>query len=197
MGSRRQLPKNLSNWGSVQSPLLSEIVAKTLKPSQNLDAQLLLWSLGKNSAKPAPTTEQQGLNVLTIFLREARIRKEEVLLEEGSGLSRAALVTPNATVTLLQYMHDRPFGEVFKAALPTAGVDGSLKNRLKSAAGNIWAKTGSLQYVDTLSGYVKSAGGGQFAFSIMLNNYLPPSGKLKGRDEIDAIALELARFKGR
>ena len=148
------------------------------------------------------------------FLAQVGVKKGDVLLEEGSGLSRRDVITPEATVTLLSYMSRSRWAEVYRTALPVAGVDGTLQNRMKGtlAAGNVRAKTGSLRYVYTLSGYVTSAAGERFAFSIMLNNYYNPerSAALRDpagtagrpptpapRDDIDAIAIMLAAFTGR
>ena len=158
------------------------------------------------------TTEEIGIGMLNDFLDVIGVKKGSVLLEEGSGLSRRDVITPEATIALLTYMSRSRFAEIYKSALPVAGVDGTLQNRMKGspAAGNVRAKTGSLRYVYTLSGYVTSAAGERLAFSIMLNNYsnaerssalrdpntaprpAPPS----PRDDIDAIAIMLAAFSG-
>jgi D-alanyl-D-alanine carboxypeptidase/D-alanyl-D-alanine-endopeptidase (penicillin-binding protein 4) len=85
--------------------------------------------------------------------------------------------------------------DAFVDALPVAGVDGTLHNRFKGtvAAGNLRAKTGSLGGVNTLSGYVTTAGKEKLVFSIMLNNYREEG---EGRAVIDAVALQLAEFAG-
>jgi D-alanyl-D-alanine carboxypeptidase/D-alanyl-D-alanine-endopeptidase (penicillin-binding protein 4) len=147
-------------------------------------------------SKSLPSTEDAGLAELATFLKEAGIKKGEALLEEGSGLSRGCLVTPNATVELLRFMSRHPHAEVFRESLPIAGVDGTLRNRLKGtkAAGNVRAKTGSLRYVDTLSGYITTVGGESLAFSIMLNNYTHPT--KSGRNAIDELVVMLADFSG-
>ena len=87
--------------------------------------------------------------------------------------------------------------DAFRDALPIAGVDGTLRNRMKgtAAAGNVRAKTGSLSSVASLSGYVTSAAGERLAFSMMLNNY--PDASVVRKDSIDAIAVLLASFGGR
>jgi D-alanyl-D-alanine carboxypeptidase/D-alanyl-D-alanine-endopeptidase (penicillin-binding protein 4) len=133
------------------------------------------------------------------FLREVGVRQGDVILEEGSGLSRKDLITPAATIELLKYMSRHRHGENYRDSLPVAGVDGTLKNRMKgsSAAGNLRAKTGSLSYVHTLSGYVTTLAGERLAFSIMLNNYYSADKTTSPRDDIDAIAVMLAAFNGR
>ena len=84
-------------------------------------------------------------------------------------------------------------------ALPIAGVDGTLRNRMKgtAAAGNVRAKTGTLRWANSLSGYVSSAAGEKLAFSIMLNRYHSIDRDRSARDEVDAIAVMLAEFSGR
>ena len=83
------------------------------------------------------------------------------------------MLTPNATVTLLQFMRRQRRFDTFRDSLPVAGVDGTLRNRMKDtpAAGNARAKTGTLRYVNTLSGYATNRAGENLAFSLMLNNY--------------------------
>jgi D-alanyl-D-alanine carboxypeptidase/D-alanyl-D-alanine-endopeptidase (penicillin-binding protein 4) len=160
------------------------------------------------------TTEEIGIQMLNDFLVGVGIKKGDVLLEEGSGLSRRDVITPDATVALLSYMNRSRLAEIYKAALPVAAVDGTLQNRMKGtpAAGNVRAKTGSLRYVYTLSGYVTTAAGERLAFSIMLNNYYnleraaalrdasaTQAGRvspLAPRDDVDAIAIMLASFNG-
>ncbi len=191
----------LVELAAVQSPPLAEIVTKMMKPSQNLYAHLLLLQVGarnQHTAATEATTEDGGLAEMKSFLAEAGTAPGEVLLEEGSGLSRAALVTPNATVALLRFMDRHRHAEYFRAALPLAGVDGTLRNRMRGtrAAENVQAKTGSLRYVNTLSGYVTTRAGERLVFSILLNNYLPPPGA-SARDDIDAIALMLAELETR
>jgi D-alanyl-D-alanine carboxypeptidase/D-alanyl-D-alanine-endopeptidase (penicillin-binding protein 4) len=175
-------------------------MSKMMKPSQNLYAQLLLLQVAANSVRATnalrnQTTEEIGVSELQDFLATIGIKKSEVLLEEGSGLSRGALLTPNATVELLKFMSRHRHADVFRDALPIAGVDGTLRSRMKStkAEGNVRAKTGSLRYVNTLSGYVTTAAGERLAFSIMLNNHNPDPA-FPARADVDAIAILLASF---
>jgi serine-type D-Ala-D-Ala carboxypeptidase/endopeptidase (penicillin-binding protein 4) len=203
---REAAPLDLSKLvevASVKSPPLAEIVKNTLKPSQNQYAQLLLLQVGvnrKNSDETGPHyAEAEGLAEMRKFLGEAGIPRGMVLLQDGSGLSRSALVTPGASVQLLVYMARHRYRNDFINALPVAGVDGTLRTRFKgtAAAGNLRAKTGSLENVDTLSGYLTSKGNDRLAFSIMLNNYRAAGLYASGRAEIDALAGMLADFDGK
>jgi D-alanyl-D-alanine carboxypeptidase/D-alanyl-D-alanine-endopeptidase (penicillin-binding protein 4) len=183
---------------NLQSAPLSVIAAQTLKPSQNLYTELLLRTLGKVApANPKQTNEQAGLEVVRSFLRQSGINPDEIVLNDGSGLSRNDMVTAGASLQLLTYMSRHRYADVFRDALPIAGVDGTLRNRMKgtAAAGNVRAKTGSLSSVASLSGYVTSAAGERLVFSMMLNNY--PDASAVRKDSIDAIAVLLASFAGR
>ncbi|HEY3860246.1 MAG TPA: D-alanyl-D-alanine carboxypeptidase/D-alanyl-D-alanine-endopeptidase [Verrucomicrobiae bacterium] len=186
---------NLVEIASVESRPLAEIVKQTLKPSENLYAQLLLLQVGAQFPSSGRDTEHAGLAEMQKFLESAGLARGEAQLDEGSGLSRACLVTPDATVRLLVFMNRHRTRNSFVDALPIAGVDGTLRNRFKGtvAAGNLRAKTGSLEGVDSLSGYVTAAGGEKLAFSLMLNN---DPGETIGRAALDKVALQLAEFSG-
>jgi D-alanyl-D-alanine carboxypeptidase/D-alanyl-D-alanine-endopeptidase (penicillin-binding protein 4) len=150
-------------------------------------------------ARAERTTEELGLEAMNDLLARAGVRKGDVLLEEGSGLSRRDVITPNATVAILSFMSRHQLADVYRNALPVAGVDGTLQNRMKgtAAAGNVRAKTGTLRYVYALSGYVTTASGERFAFSILLNNYFNSDKAIAAREDVDAIPIMLAGFSGR
>ena len=183
---------------SLQSPPLSVIAAQTLKPSQNLYTELILRTLGKGPAiNPRQTSEEAGLEVVKGFLRQAGVNADELVFSDGSGLSRNDMITASASLQLLTYMSRHRHAEVFREALPVAGVDGTLANRMKGtpAMGNVRAKTGTLSSVASLSGYVTTAAGERLVFSMMLNNYANVT--VVRKDSIDAIAVLLASFAGR
>lgn len=182
---------------SMQSPPFNLIAAHTLKPSQNLYTELILRTLGTPRISATQTNEEAGLIVVRNFLRQAGVPESELALNDGSGLSRNDMITANATVQLLTFMSRHRYAAQFREALPIAGVDGTLRTRLRGtpAEGNLRAKTGSLSSVASLAGYVTTAAGERLAFSMMLNNY-PDAGALR-RDSIDAIAILLASFAGK
>lgn len=192
----------LIELGSVESPPLRNLIRETVKPSQNLYADLLLAHMGEKARTsetlPEMRSEELGIRELGKFLVRANVRRGDVLFEEGSGLSRNNLCTPEATVALLQFMTQHPAGDIFLDALPIAGVDGTLQQRMKDtpAQGNLRAKTGTLRYDSTLSGQVKTAAGERLLFSIMLNRFHSTEPARPGA-EVDAIAVMLAEFKGR
>jgi len=190
--------KNLVELGTVESQPLRDIAQEIMKPSQNLYTDLLLAHLGAlaqaTNAADLKTSEDSGVGQLNHFLEKVGIQKGDAHFEEGSGLSRNDLVTPNASVALLRYMSRHAEALTYRDALPIAGVDGTLRNRLGStaAAGNVRAKTGALRWANSLSGYVTTAAGEPLVFSIMLNRVDAPA-----RESIDAIAVMLAEFAER
>lgn len=185
-----------------QSPPFSLIAAQTLKPSQNLYTELILRTLGKVVAPTVtdnanPTSEDLGLEAVKTFLQSAGIRPESLVLSDGSGLSRNDMITAEASVQLLTFMSRHRFADVFRNALPIAGVDGTLRSRFKNtpAENNLRAKTGSLSSAASLSGYLTTAAGEKLVFSIMVNNF--ESAVEPRQICIDPIAILLASFTGK
>lgn len=166
---------------SIDSPTISELVHHTLKDSDNLYAQALWLQVGAAAAQrnvcnatPTPTTSSDwALCALHAILTRASIPTDAVLLAEGSGLARQNLVTPDALVAWLAWSTTQPWSGEFRAALPIAGVDGTLANRFhgSTAADNLRAKTGTLSHDYTLAGFVTDAAGEHIVFAIMLNHY--------------------------
>jgi len=181
-----------------KSPPLSVIAAQCLKPSQNLYAELILRALGKTtSSDPRLTSEDAGEQAVRHFLTQAGINPAGLVMNDGSGLSRADLVTADTTLQLLTYMNRHRFSVVFREALPVAGLDGTLRNRMKGtpAQNNVRAKTGTLGTATSLSGYLFTAAGERLVFSLMINN--PPRDADPRTDFTDAVAVLLASFAGR
>ena len=192
---------------SLPSAPFNDIAAHTLKPSQNLYTELILRTLGKmrKSAPPAAdvtrrasqTDEDAGLAAVRDFLKQAGVSESQLNLDDGSGLSRSDMIMADATAQLLTFMTKHRYFNQFRDALPIAGVDGTLRNRMKGTAAerNVRAKTGTLSSVASLGGYVTTAGGERLVFSMMLNNFQDASALR--RDSIDAIAVLLASFDGK
>lgn len=179
---------------------LGEIARETNKKSLNLEAELILRTLGKERGATAPDTDprkmltrgddEAGLAVIRLWLERAGASTNQLALHDGSGLSRLDLVTPEATARLLTGMTKSPAAEAFRSTLPIAGRDGTLSGRLRSAAGRIYAKTGLLTYTNSLSGYALTDKGELLAFSIICNNETTAASSLP---TIDAIALLLTQ----
>jgi serine-type D-Ala-D-Ala carboxypeptidase/endopeptidase (penicillin-binding protein 4) len=171
--------------GSYESKALLEDVRVINKVSQNLHAEILLRLLGRERGTAG--TVEGGLEVMRGFLTQAGIAAEQYEFYDGSGLSRQNLVTPHAVVQLLRYVSAQPWGAAFKLTLPVSGVDGSLSDRLNSPRmqGRIFAKTGSLGGVKSLSGYAVTDSGDAVVFSILSNNLNLPTKRIT--DTIDQV----------
>src|SRR6266478_10259947 len=179
------LPNQTLVLASYESKPLIEDIRVVNKVSQNLHAEILLRLLAREKGT-APTVGN-GLEVLRGFLSKVGIPSDQYVFYDGSGLSRQNLVTPHAMVMLLTYASNQSWGKEFRDTLPLAGVDGSLADRLKGtiAQGRVYAKTGSLGGVKSLSGYATTNHGDQVAFSILSNNSNVPAKKIT--DAIDEI----------
>ena len=208
----------LIELGAVESQPMRELNKAVQKPSQNLYTDLILAHVGslererlqaeraaRNTNAPMETvvgtmsSEDYGIRELEKFVAKAGIKRGDFWFEEGSGLSRANLVTPNATVALLEFMSKHAEAQSYHDALPIAGKDGTLRNRLKGtrAEGNVHAKTGTLRWANSTSGYVTTAAGEKLAFCLMLNRYSAPSAEFSARAELDKVIVLLADFAGR
>jgi len=120
----------------------------------------------------------------------------ELILRDGSGLSRYDFVTPAALVAVLAHVdRDARLREPFVASLPIAGRDGTLSTRMLGtpAEGNVRAKTGSMTGVRAIAGYVATADGERLVFSIVANNFETPADVVNAAT--DAIVVALATFR--
>lgn len=184
----------------LESPPLALIAAKTMKPSQNMYTETILWTLGeeigrKNGA--SGDSSRTGLSVVKSFLKQIGIPDDGIVQYDGSGLSRHNLITPSAVITLYTYMAKQSkYSQAWRDSLTIGGVDGTLRNRFKGTAaqGNIRGKTGTIDQVSALSGYLTTAGGEQLVVSIIVNGVPTPSMRTS---LIDDIVVRLANFNGK
>lgn len=147
---------------------LSEIISEINKDSNNFYAEQVLRTFGwEGSTKGAARRIQS-------FLRQADIDARKFQLSDGSGLSRKNMVTPRAMRELLTHMDNHEEREAFLASIPRGGErNTTLQYRLSRVP--VQAKTGSLEYVRALSGYVYRPDGSRIVFVIFANNYTGPS----------------------
>jgi D-alanyl-D-alanine carboxypeptidase/D-alanyl-D-alanine-endopeptidase (penicillin-binding protein 4) len=163
----------------IRSTSVRNWVTITNQRSNNAYADTLLRYIGgPGAAKTA--LAQMGVN--PGWIRQA----------DGSGVSRHNIATPRAFVEILRAMYYSPKREVFHASLPIAGMSGTLRHRMRAtpAQGTVYAKTGTLQGVRALSGYIHHPHYGILVFSIITNNPRQ-SGKALVK-AIDQIVLQLS-----
>jgi serine-type D-Ala-D-Ala carboxypeptidase/endopeptidase (penicillin-binding protein 4) len=162
-GSRQSL--------ELKSPPLSELLKPFLKNSVNFLGDSLLKAVGARTGGSTPLREA-GLMDLRTYISSQKVAGS-VELFDGSGLSRSSKVSPRALFAYLEaLMHSRDFSAIWEA-LPIAGVDGTLEKRMKGtpAMGVLRAKTGTLDGVYNLSGYVPVSGG--FVPFVLLSSTTP------------------------
>ena len=153
----------------------------------------------ENSTAPAPRQSSADLGVAAVksFLTSIGVAPDGVIQHDGSGLSRHNLITPSAVVQLYTYMSKQSkYSVVWRDSLTIGGVDGTLVNRFKgtAAAGNIRGKTGTIDQVSALSGYITTAAGDPLVLSIVVNGVNMPGERTA---LIDEIVLSLANFNGK
>jgi len=175
-----------------QSPPLSQIIKVINKESENLHAEMLLRTLGRVTQNEG--SREGGIKALNAFAAQAGISPGELHASDGSGLSRDNLVTPSAITQLLSFMGKSPRFPVYLDSLPVAGVDGTLVHRFAESAvkGRIHAKTGSLEHVNTLSGYMVLPTGKRLAFAILANNQ--DGSNQSCQPVLDALAMEIYQW---
>jgi D-alanyl-D-alanine carboxypeptidase/D-alanyl-D-alanine-endopeptidase (penicillin-binding protein 4) len=178
----------------------AEITRATNKESINLNAELILRTLGRERGELAPETDphpthergddEAGLAVIRLWLGRAGIATKGLALHDGSGLSRLDLVTPETTARLLQAAAKGATASIFRDSLPVAGVDGTLRGRLRLYKDRVFAKTGSLTYDNSLSGFLTTSEGANLAFSIMCNDQTGRANSIHLIDKIVEILAE-------
>ncbi len=207
--SRPAGPDTSLEIAKLESPPLSVIAAKTMKPSQNMYTETLLWTLGENARAAASSvpgggvavssdaeSADLGISVVKRFLTEIGVAADGIIQHDGSGLSRHNLITPAAVVQLYTYMGKQSrFSHAWRESLTIGGVDGTLARRFTGtrAAGNVRGKTGTIDQVSALSGYVRTAAGEELVFSMVVNGVNQPSARTSAMDEI---VVSLANFDG-
>lgn len=203
-----------------ESAPMWEIAAKIMKPSQNMFTETLLRGIGESGMQGRSTTSAtssggsaqmnatmessgserpsgaKGASAIDSFLERIGAPKGGLVQMDGSGLSRHNLVTPSTLIHLYRYMAiNSPQSEHWMKSLTIGGVDGTLRNRFKGtvAMDNARGKTGTINQVSALSGYVTSASGERFVFSILVNG-VPDAGIRVST--IDEMVVLLASYKG-
>jgi D-alanyl-D-alanine carboxypeptidase/D-alanyl-D-alanine-endopeptidase (penicillin-binding protein 4) len=129
--------------------------------------------------------DEAGAAVEYKWLRDHQISTDWVSLHDGSGLSRLDIVTPEVTAQLLIAISASQWGDLFRKSLPEAGRDGTLRGRMAEIGeGRVYAKTGTLTAVNSLSGYALTADGQELVFSIFCNDETAPTGATPVIDSI-------------
>ena len=176
---------------SLESPPVSELVAGILAPSQNWMTEQLIRTLGAERGEKGSWSE--GVDVIRNFLTDqVGVDSLDFAAKDGSGLSAYNLVTPRALVRILQYLQRGANAATYRAALAEPGKeDSTLERRLMDLEGRLFAKTGTISNVNSLSGYLVGGDGTEVIFSILSNGSGLSAARM--RAAIDDVVRVLAR----
>jgi D-alanyl-D-alanine carboxypeptidase/D-alanyl-D-alanine-endopeptidase (penicillin-binding protein 4) len=178
---------------------LPDVLRFMNKSSDNYVAETVLKTLGAETrATPGPASWADGLAAMSSALARVGLPRGSYRAENGSGLFAASEVTARQLITLLSAAHeDYRIGPDLLASLPIGGVDGTLAKRWHghAAQGRVRAKTGTLDRVVTLAGYLGADSGKPLAFAILLND-VPPNQRAAARALMDELVDVLAAYLG-
>ena len=160
----------LVQWTSPRT--LAEVVKDINKLSNNVMARQVMLQLAVERAPGQPATPERARRVVNDWLGERGLRFPELVIDNGSGLSRTERISADSLARLLIDVGLSDHRAAFVDSLPVAGVDGTMKYRLVSdpLAGQARMKTGSLEGVRSIAGYVNAASGKRYAVVMIVNS---------------------------
>lgn len=175
-----------------RSEPLRELLPAINKQSLNLASELLLREMGFDDVGTGTTAA--GVEVVKRMVRDAGIDPERLKIVDGSGLSRLNMIAPADITRFLRSSWRARWGSDYRASFAVAGRDGTLAQRLRGsrAEGNAIGKTGYLNGIRAISGFVRSRDGEWLAFSVVVNNYSVPT--IMVNTAQDLIVMRLASF---
>lgn len=168
--TQRQRNADWKVVGAHETPL-AVVLARANKDSINLYAEALAKRLG-NAVSQEPGSWQNGTAAVGAFLRRAGAAPAEFKLDDGSGLSKQNAISPHALVQVLQYDFASKNHDTFVASLSVAGVDGTLEERFRPTPDlrrRVIGKSGFVEGVSCLTGYLRARDNQWYAFSVMMN----------------------------
>ena len=155
-------------WNSPRT--LSDVVQDINKFSNNvMTRQVLLQIAAAGSEQPA--TPERARASLYGWLKLQGLEFPELVLDNGSGLSRSERISAASMTRLLVHAAASPYADLMRTSLPKVGIDGTMKNRLvgEPLVGNAFIKTGSLNDVRAIAGYIDAASGRRYAVALLIN----------------------------
>lgn len=173
---------------------VQSVLNQALKKSDNLSAEALLYRLASQCEGNKRVCAEDGVKAINRLIQKLGHNPKDYRIVDGSGLSNYDYLSPALLVDFLKYTYSQTgiFQHIYKA-LPIAGVDGTLQNRMKeqsAARSNVHAKTGSYTGICTLAGYAKSSDGNDIAFAIMNQSVMKLADARKLQDKICEIICE-------
>lgn len=168
---RASVPEAARLFYVMPSRPLGEIIRGMNKFSNNLMSRLLFLTLGAERFE-APGTLEKGREAVTAWLEEAGLAMPELVMENGAGLSRKTRISARNVAELMRLAYQSPVMPEFMSSLSVLGVDGTLRRRLRKTplVGRVHAKTGSLNDVNAMAGYVLDRRGRRWVFALLINH---------------------------
>ncbi len=161
-------PDAVTLW-SHRSPPLADIVHEMLVNSNNHTAEQLLRIVGEQSGHPG--TDAAGIAFEKRQLAELHVPRDSMAVYDGSGLAPSDRILPATLAKLLAQEARTAYGGVFVRSLPRVGFEGTVKDRnLQAARGRTRAKSGHIENVNALAGFVQSRHHGRVAFAFVVND---------------------------
>ena len=164
-------PEDAEPLVSFPSLSLAEVIARVNKHSNNVMARQLVYTLAAETFGP-PGTEQGGIAVINDWLQKSVPGVDSVKLDNGAGLSRNARITAADFDRILQFAWRQPYMPEFAASMALSGHDGTLRRRFDDTklTGQAHLKTGSLDHVSAIAGYMQSRNGRRFSVVVLHNH---------------------------
>ena len=155
---------------SFESLPLADMITSVNKHSNNVMARQLLYTLSAE-VLGAPGTESGGREVISSWLSDNKLELSKLAVENGAGLSRESRITAADMAMLLRFAWKQPYMPEYLASMSLTGVDGTLSRRFRNSelAGKAHLKTGSLDHVTAIAGYLQSRSGRRFAVVALQN----------------------------
>ncbi|MDH5215874.1 MAG: D-alanyl-D-alanine carboxypeptidase/D-alanyl-D-alanine-endopeptidase [Gammaproteobacteria bacterium] len=156
---------------SFESEPLADVITMVNKHSNNVMARQLLYTLSAEKLG-APGTEEGGREVIRKWLDERDLASAGLMLDNGAGLSREARISARQMAAILKYAYASPYMPEYLSSLSLSGLDGTLSRRFRNSplTGKAHVKTGSLDHVSAIAGYVQGSSGERFVVVALQNH---------------------------
>lgn len=150
---------------------LTDVISRINKHSNNVMARQLLYTISAEVLGP-PGTEEGGRKVIAGWLRDNDLEFDGFAFDNGAGLSRDARITAADLGALLRFAWRQPYMPEFVSSMSLAGLDGTLRYRMRNGPveGSAYLKTGSLDHVAGIAGYLQARSGRRFAVVVLQNH---------------------------
>lgn len=187
------VPDSLSACMARRECPVQDVLTQIMKESDNLSAEALLCRLGSQATGKKYVSAKEGIDEIKKMITHLGHNPDRYKIADGCGLSNYDYLSPALLVDFLTFAYSRTdvFRKLYKA-LPVAGVDGTLKYRMKQSKAykNVHAKTGSYTAINALAGYLKAANGHEIAFAIMNQNILSAAKAREFQDKVCVVLCE-------